>query len=50
MNRSSIAWMSAGNFKQLLQEYPKFLLKVVIGSIRLLSLPQDEYQVEGAKI
>jgi hypothetical protein len=27
-----------------------FLLKVVTGSIQILSLPQDENQVEGAKI
>jgi hypothetical protein len=36
--------------QQQLQEDPYFLSKVVTGSIRLLSLPQDENQVEGAKI
>jgi hypothetical protein len=34
---------------QQLQEDPNFLLKVVTGSIQLLSLPQDENQAEGAK-
>jgi hypothetical protein len=36
--------------QQQLQEDPNFLSKVVTGTIRLLSLPQDLFQVEGAKI
>jgi hypothetical protein len=37
-------------FQQQLEEDPNFLSKVATGSIRLLPLPQDENQVEGAKI
>jgi hypothetical protein len=33
--------------EQRLQENPNFLSYVVTGSIRLLSLPQDENQVKG---
>jgi hypothetical protein len=36
--------------QQQLQEDGNFLSQIVTGSIRLLSLPQDENQVEGAKI
>jgi hypothetical protein len=76
MDRSSVAWKSAGNFNssykriprllqngqkehrlevcrelhQQLQEDPNFLSLVVTGCIRLLSLSQDENQVERAKI
>jgi hypothetical protein len=35
--------------QQQLQEDPNFLSKVVMGSIRLLSLPEDEGQVEGRR-
>jgi hypothetical protein len=33
--------------EQQLQEDPNFLSYVVTGSVRLLSLPQDENQVKG---
>jgi hypothetical protein len=36
--------------QQELQDDPDFLLKVVTGSTRLLPLPQDESEVERAKI
>jgi hypothetical protein len=34
---------------QQIQEDTNFLSKVVTGSIQVISLPQDENQVEGAK-
>jgi hypothetical protein len=36
--------------QQQLQEDPNVFSKIVTGSIRLLSLPQDENQVEGSNI
>jgi hypothetical protein len=37
-------------FQQQLQEVTDLISKVVDGSVRLLSPPQDENQIEGTKI